>query len=153
MIFGIYDFDRKCQINYKAFLADLYEQLPQVRCQVVEEAFHAIDIDGSESLDLNELKNCFEPTRHPDVIKGIKTVDEVRFEFFNLFTTLHGANHQFISEAPVVLEDFMEYHTIVNSEIERDAEFKNLVTAIWNLDVRENPQNRAGGVQNVEIAR
>jgi len=53
----------------------------------------------------------------------------------------------------VVLEDFMEYHTIVNSEIERDAEFKNLVTAIWNLDVRENPQNRAGGVQNVEIAR
>ena len=25
MIFGIYDFDRKCQINYKAFLADLYE--------------------------------------------------------------------------------------------------------------------------------
>ena len=95
-----------------------------------------MDLDRSESLDLTELKNCFEPTRHPDVIKGIKTVDEVRFEFFNLFTTLHGANHQFNSEAGVTLSDFMEYHTIVNSEIERDADFKNYVTAIWNLDVR-----------------
>ena len=57
MIFGIYDFDRKCQINYAAFLADLYEELPQIRCQVVKEAFQYLDVNGSGSLDINEVKN------------------------------------------------------------------------------------------------
>lgn len=153
MIFGIYDFDRKCQINYQAFLADLYEELPQVRCQAVEEAFKHLDVSGDGRLDMNEVKVCFTPSRHPDVLKGIKTVDEVRFEFFNLFTTLHNANHSFNTEAEVTAEDFTEYHTIVNSEIERDIDFKNFVTSIWNLDAKENCQPLSGGIQNVEIAR
>ena len=80
------------------------------------------------------------------MLKGIKSVDEARFEFFNLFTTLHNANHSFNTEAAVTAEDFAEYHTIVNSEIERDIDFKNFVTSIWNLDAKENSQPGAGGV-------
>ena len=97
------------------FLWELYEPLPQSRLLIVQEAFEALDLNGNGALELDEIKDRFEPTRHPDVLKGVKSVEEVRFEFFNLFTTLHSANNNFSSEAKVTYHDFQEWHTIVNT--------------------------------------
>ena len=60
-----------------------------------------MDQDGVLSLD--EVKSKFEPARHPEVIANLKTVEEARFEFFNLFTTLHSANNAFKNERSVSL--------------------------------------------------
>lgn len=97
---------------------------------------------------MNEIKNRFQPARHPEVLKGVKTVEEARFEFFNLFTTLHNANNSFNSEAKVTFNDFKEWHTIANTEIERDNDFKSFVNGVWALDAaKENYVNPlAGGI-------
>jgi hypothetical protein len=46
-------------------------------------------------LSLDEVKAKYESARHPDVLKGLKTADEAKFEFYNLFTSLHSANKGF----------------------------------------------------------
>jgi len=66
---------------------------------------------------------------------------------------LHGANNGFESLAAVTFNDFKEWHTIINTQIERDADFKSFCINVWNLD-KENLQPAvAGGIENVEIAR
>jgi hypothetical protein len=69
-----------------------------------------LDQDNSGSLELDEVKTRFDPTRHPDVRANVKTVEEARFEFLNLFTSLHSTNKGFKNEKSVTLEDFYEYH-------------------------------------------
>ena len=150
MLFGIFDLEKHCQLDYNVFLRELYGELPQNREQLVLQAFEHLARNGT--LELAELKDCFNAQRHPEVVKGVKSADEVRFEFQNLFTSLHSANNNFNVDAPVSMNEFMEWHTILNTQIERDADFKELLVKVWSLD---DPQSEefAGGVQNIEIAR
>lgn len=104
----------------------------------MQEAFKHLDIDKSGVLELGEVKAKFDPSRHPDVLSRIKTTEEARFEFYNLFTSLHSANKGFRDDKVVTLEDFIEYHQFVNTQIERDQEFRNFIIGVWNMDVLEN---------------
>ncbi len=84
--------------------------LSEYRTRLVEEAFVAVDTNGNGRLDLDELKQKFDPSRHPDVKAKLKTTEEARFEFYNLFTNLHSANKDFTNVREVLLQDFIEYH-------------------------------------------
>jgi len=85
-------------------------KLNSVRSRLVNEAFQALDVNQNGALSLDEVKQKFDPVRHPDVRANLKTIEEARFEFFNLFTTLHSANNSFKNEQSVSLQDFAEYH-------------------------------------------
>lgn len=83
--------------------------------KLVQEAFKHLDTNKNGVLELEEVKAKFNPTRHPDVLNRVKTVEETKFEFLNLFTSLHSANKGFKNEKIVTLEDFIDYHTILNT--------------------------------------
>lgn len=76
----------------------------------------------------------------------MKTVEEARFEFLNLFTSLHSTNKGFKNERSVTLEDFYEYHQYVSTSFERDIEFRNFVIGVWNIDVLPVKENEYAGV-------
>lgn len=95
------------------------------------------------------MRSSFDPTRHPDVLKGTKTSEEAKFEFCNLFTSLHSANKWFRNDTSVSYEDFKEWHTIVNTQIERDVDFRSLVANVWGTE----KQHSWSGVQSIEIAK
>ena len=80
------------------------------RQRLVQEAFKHLDVNGNGTLDLDEVKAKFDPSRHPDVKARTKTLEEARFEFYNLFTNLHSTNKNFKNDREVTLDDFMEYH-------------------------------------------
>ncbi len=64
-----------------------------------------------------------------------KSLEEARFDFMNMFTTLHSANSNFKDQRTVNEASFIEYHAIVNTQIERDCDFRNLIVGVWNMDV------------------
>ena len=138
MVFGIYDTLKSGKVNYLVFFSDLVEELPPIRKNLTSAAFKHLDVNRNGFLDLEEIKGKFEPARHPDVLKGLKTIEEAKFEFFNLFTSLHSANKGFKNEKSVSLEDFLEYHSIVNTQIERDADFRSFIMGVWTMDAKEN---------------
>ena len=137
MVFEIYDQDRSGRINYQLFLNDLITELQPNRLRLVQEAFNHIDVNKNGVLELDELKAKFDPRRHPEVLSRVKTIDEAKFEFLNLFTSLHSANKNFRDDKIVTLEDFIEYHAFLNTHIERDCEFRNLVIGVWKMDYNE----------------
>jgi Ca2+-binding EF-hand superfamily protein len=86
-----------------------------VRQKLILEAFKHLDTNKDGVLSLDEIKEKFDPFRHPDVLKGLKNAEEARFEFKNLFTSLHSANKGFKNDTRVTKEDFREWHAIINS--------------------------------------
>jgi hypothetical protein len=94
---------------------------------------------------MSEVKTKFDPTRHPEVVAGTKTVEEARFSFFEMFTTFHNASNNFTGDSSITLDEFMEYHMYLNESFERDAEFRNFIIGVWNMDVKDvKPEDFAG---------
>ncbi len=115
MLFKAFDRNGDDQISCAEFLNALVGELSPDRARLVEEAFASLDANQSGSLDLDEVKARFDPARHPDVKARLKTVEEARFEFFNLFTNLHSTNKNFTNDREVTLHDFLEYHQYLST--------------------------------------
>jgi hypothetical protein len=110
LLFRAFDENKDNEICVKEFMNALIGDLSPYRRRLVEEAFKWLDTNSNGVLDLDEVKGKFDPARHPDVKNRVKTVEEARFEFFNLFTNLHSANKGFTNDREVTLVDFMDYH-------------------------------------------
>jgi len=115
MIFRAYDKNGNEQIDEQEFFDALIGVLPSGRLRLVNEAYESLDTNQDQSLSLDEVKNRFEPARHPDVKAGLKTVEEVKFEFYNLFTSLHSANKNFKNDRTVTPADFQSYHQLIST--------------------------------------
>ena len=115
MLFNLFDGDKNGEVSFTEFLNALIGLLNPVRTRLVQDAFYGLDQNNSGALDLDEVKIRFDPSRHPDVRANVKTIEEVRFEFLNLFTSLHSTTKGFKNERAVTLEDFLEYHQYVST--------------------------------------
>lgn len=106
----------------------------------MREAFQKLDLNKNGTLEVDEVKKRFDPTRHPDVKAGINSVEEVRYNFFDMFTTFHNSAKNFSGDKSVTEQEFVEYHHYLNQHFEREAEFKNFMVGVWNMDM--NPIQR-----------
>jgi len=116
-------------------MAAICGELNPLRKRLVNEAFDKLDANGNGVLELDEVKNSFVAERHPDVISGMKTPEQCRFGFFEMFTSFHNANNNFSGERAVTRTEFLEYHQFMNEAFERDIEFKNFLVGVWNMDL------------------
>jgi len=66
-LFAIFDRDRNGRISTEEFFAALLSELPSYRRNIIEQAFQQMDSNGDGTLQLEEVKVRFDPTRHPDV--------------------------------------------------------------------------------------
>merc|ERR1712048_960846 len=48
-------------------------------------AFKILDKDNSGKIDMDDIKHTYNAKKHPDVIAGKKTEDEILFEFLETF--------------------------------------------------------------------
>ena len=96
-------------------------------------------------MSLDEVKSKYDASRHPDVKSGLKTIEEARFGFFEMFTSFHNASNGFNGDKEVSMDEFMEYHQYLNVSFERDSEFKNFLKGVWNIDIKEISRNEYAG--------
>ena len=92
-LFKVFDASGDGQISFDEFLTALCGELNPLRKRLVNEAFDKLDENGNGTLELEEVKSKFDPTRHPDVIAGTKSAEQARFGFFEMFTSFHNANN------------------------------------------------------------
>lgn len=92
-LFNVFDTSGDGQISFDEFLTALCGELNPYRKRIVNEAFDKLDENGNGTLEIEEVKNKFDPTRHPDVIAGTKSAEQARFGFFEMFTSFHNANN------------------------------------------------------------
>ena len=55
------------------------------RKESVTKAFRVFDKDGSGILDYNNIKRTYNAKKHPEVLSGQKTEDDIHMEFLDTF--------------------------------------------------------------------
>lgn len=89
-IFNAFDLNRDGTINYDEFVRIIRGDLTPNRLALVKKAFAKLDRDESGVVDIEDLKDIYNTSRHPDVLSGKKTPDQVLTDFLETFEMHHS---------------------------------------------------------------
>lgn len=92
-IFNLFDPDRNGQISYDEFLKAIVGDMNPRRQALVLRAFKVIDKDNSGILDISDIKKTYNAKKHPDVLSGKCTEDDVLYEFLDTFESHYATKH------------------------------------------------------------
>jgi Ca2+-binding EF-hand superfamily protein len=93
VLFDIFDSNRDGTLNIDEFLYAIRGELNDFRKALVEKAFRKIDKDQSGFLDIEDIKDVYIASKHPDVIQGRKTENQILNEFLETFEAHHNMKH------------------------------------------------------------
>jgi hypothetical protein len=110
---------------------------------MVVKVYKSIDINGDGVLDISDIKDKYDASKHPDVKSGKKTQNEVLKEFLETFEMHHNVMNGNKSDGSVTLDEFIEYYTNISASVDNDAYFDLMITNAWNLDGKNNTNNQA----------
>jgi len=72
ILFEQFDTNRDGVLNIDEFLMAIRGELNDFRKALVEKAFRKIDKDSSGMIDIEDIKDIYNASKHPDVIQGKK---------------------------------------------------------------------------------
>lgn len=133
VLFAAFDNNRDGSIQYDEFLRVIRGDLNDYRRSLVERAFKVLDKDGSGIIEVSDLVGVYNGKKHPAVMDGRKTEEQVLGEFLETFETHHNIMNGNERDFRVTLEEFLEYYTNVSASIDDDMYFQAMMNSAWNL--------------------
>jgi hypothetical protein len=117
-----------------------------------------MDKDGSGQIDINDIRGVYTADKHPDVMSGKKTEQQVLQEFLETFETAHNMRHSNVADHIVTRDEWEEYYNNVSASIDNDEYFSLMMNNAWNLDgkIATKPggwSNQAAGGQSAAASR
>ena len=140
MLFEYFDKDKSGSINFEEFIQGVRDPLNERRVGIVLLAFQQLDTDGDGILEAGELMDKYDASKHPDVIAGRKTAQQVLHEFLSTFDV--GG----VVDDAVTRDEFVNYYSNISPNIDNDAYFELMVRNAWHVSGGEgaaaNSSNR-----------
>ena len=133
-LFNHFDYDRSGLIEYDEFLRTIRGPMSAARKRIVMQAYSALDKDGSGVIDINDIRGVYTADRHPDVLAGKKTEQQILQEFLETFETAHNMRNSTGPDYEVTKDEFVEYYNNVSASIDNDEYFALMMNNAWNLD-------------------
>lgn len=133
-LFSYMDYDRSGLIEYDEFLRMIRGPMNANRKKIVLQAFNKMDKDGSGMLDMNDIRGVYSANKHPDVLAGKKTEQQILNEFLETFETAHSMRNSNAPDHIITKEEWTEYYNNVSASIDRDDYFALMMNNAWNLD-------------------
>jgi Ca2+-binding EF-hand superfamily protein len=139
-LFRFFDRDKSGNIDFNEFLLGVREPLNKRRLGLVHLAFNILDKDGNGCIDPDEVISLFNASRHPDVVAGRKTEEEVMAEFLHTFDV--GGE----VDGKVTKQEFENYYSNISASIDNDDYFELMIRNVWHISGGEgqsaNSSNR-----------
>ena len=127
------------------------------RVRLVDQAFDVLDRDGNGAVEPEDIINCYDASKHPDVLAGKRSPDEVLREFLDTFDV--GG----VVDGKVTRPEFENYYSNISASIDDDDYFELMIRNAWHISGGEgaaaNSANRrvlvtaADGSQSVQEIR
>lgn len=133
-LFSFFDYDRSGLVEYDEFLRTIRGPMNPARKAIVGKAFAIMDKDKNGYLDINDIRGTYTASKHPDVISGKKTEQQILGEFLETFETNHNMRNNEAPDHIVTKAEFEEYYNNVSASIDRDDYFETMMNSCWNLD-------------------
>ena len=125
-IMNTFDRDSSGSISYDELLRGLRGNLSPRRREMIQKAFDILDRDGSGVVTLDNVREIYDASEHPDVISGRKTEDEALTEFMSQWDTIDKDNE-------ITREEFLEYYKDVSASIDTDDYFELMMRNAWHI--------------------
>ena len=100
--------------------------LSAARASIAEAAYNKLDRSGSQQVTIGDLVDNYDVTPNPELVNGRKTVDQLRQEFQQAWSSTNRAQ-------VVSLAEFIDFYRDVSPTIIKDEFFQNMVRNSWNF--------------------
>merc|ERR1711871_1312705 len=126
-LFVHFDTDCSGDIDFEEFLQGLRGDLSARRQNLINMAFDVIDKDGNGVLEPDDLIDVYDASKHPDVLSGKKTPDEILREFLDTFDV--GGE----VDGKVTRQEFMNYYHNLSASIDNEDYFELMIRNAWHI--------------------
>jgi Ca2+-binding EF-hand superfamily protein len=142
-LFDYFDVDKGGSIDYDEFLRAIRGPMNSGRKQVVAKAFAKLDKDGNGWIDISDIRGVYNAKKHPDVLQGKKTEDDILKEFLATFEMAHSIRNNDAPNYVVTKEEFTEYYNMISCSIDDDRYFQQMMLSCWKMDEAADKQEAA----------
>lgn len=106
-----------------------------------------MDSDKSGKVDINDIRQTYNAKKHPDVMSGKRSEDEVLHEFLETFeqSYCNQKGHNDARDGVIQVEEWLEYYNSVSMSIDDDEYFALMMNNAWNLDGKKVTKKGWGG--------
>lgn len=132
-LFSYFDFDHSGALEYDEFIRAIRGPMNPARKRVVVLCFKKLDKDNNGWVDINDVRGAYNAKKHPDVIAGKKTEDQILQEFLQTFEIAHSIRNSDAPNYVVTKEEFEEYYNNISASVDNDSEFELILTNAWRL--------------------
>ena len=139
-LFKLYDSQNSGEIIYNYLVNDILGKLSESRKNIINNAFNKLYTEKKGVLNINTIKEGFNPNGHPDVINRKKRPQEILAEFldnldyhFNLLNLRRNSDDEEITN-----QEFIEFYRYISFGIEDDNYFNEIISGVWGLNINEN---------------
>jgi hypothetical protein len=147
-LFAYFDFDRSGLIEFDEFIRAIRGPMNNARKKFVGQAFNKLDKDGNGWIDINDIKGVYNARKHPDLLAGKKTEEQILNEFLETFETAHAMRNNSAPNHVVTKEEFEEYYNNISASIDDDAYFQLMMENAWKLTERSRQGDGTKGWGN-----
>ena len=116
-----------------------------MRKKLVAQAFNKLDKDRGGFIDINDIKGVYNATKHPDVLSGKKTEEQILLEFLETFETQHSMRNNNAPDHIVTKEEFEEYYNNVSASIDNDQYFELMMNNAWKINEGDRTYQKGWG--------
>jgi len=145
-LFHYFDYDKSGLIEYDEFLRTIRGPMNANRKRIVKQAFDKIDKDKNGYVDINDIKDTYDASHHPDVLQGKKTEDQILHEFLETFEVAHNMRNNTAPDHIVTYDEFIEYYNNISASIDNDEYFSLMMNNAWKIN--EGDRTYAKGWSN-----
>ncbi|TYZ64383.1 hypothetical protein PybrP1_000417 [[Pythium] brassicae (nom. inval.)] len=129
-LFSHLDTERRGSVPLHAVLDLIREPMNYRRFQLVLAAFQSVDRDGSGKLEPSEIVQAYDSTKHPEVISGRKSEEDVFHEFLESFDVESAGAGE---SGKISFPQWEQYYQNVSFFVADDDFFDLMVRNTWQL--------------------
>ena len=132
-LFELAEIGRDNRISVDEFAKLFIGEMNPFRKNLTIMCFHAIDKFNQGTVTMNQIKQRFTSRRHPSVVSGQMTQDEVLCDFVESFEIHHLLMESRKRDHHVTVGEFVKYYNNISVTIDSDQEFDKMMRNSWRL--------------------
>jgi hypothetical protein len=101
--------------------------MSQRRKNLVDMAFNILDKDGNGVIEPSDLLDTYDASKHPDVLAGKRTKNEILREFLDTFDV--GG----VVDGKVTRQEFENYYSNISASIDNEDYFELMIRNAWHI--------------------
>ena len=130
MVMSVFDANGDGVISFDEFIGAISDPPNEFRQQYINAAYAKLDVNGDGQVTIDDVKLRYNCSKHPDVVAGRKTENEVLGSFMSLWDTQE-------KDGIVTIAEFTKYYSDISASVDDDEMFALILINAWNLDTKK----------------